>query len=937
MAHQPNRDQGPGAGTRAGTWTGQGRGRGMHSMNAHGTSQSLAQGQRRDFTTGERSSSIQSSHGNPPEAFTNISQAFDAGYSIPTAMFNTAAFGDVDLATAAATTRESTGQTLQQPAGTKQTPNLNNLNNPLDAYSNSSDSLDDDLILPPDFDDDFELELRTEEVAPPVAPPKPAVTVQQNVVVDSQVLNENQLLKQRIAEMEARLRESEQKIRTKEELLRNKEDLLSIKSGEAAIHKANLHSALLERDSLQEKNRKSEEKRKQEREELENKYRKELENAGLHHQFELHNMLMSTSKATPLKPQKVVKQQSGQPTQPPMEFSRIFAPSQSQSAVRAPAKMGDGFPVSFFSAPSASQRKVAVHQNASVAPVEKPRPTFPPTTSSSGRSVKPTTFNFPTMPSEEEKIRTTLLGESRSGFGMRRLMELKSDEGNEAPLPGSVTFERDMYLDKLRLACIQALNSLTVKVNTESAHMALNTTTGLLRESIYRNKPLHVVNTFKVLKILFTSCMDISEAICKESVSFLEPNCGDPLNVASTIRKGEGLELPSTLACIYYLFITRTALERSNNQPERNTKAAGSYGRENHEVAKGLHHNPGAWDIPEEADKQLEADLFGVLDMVARDQIKANNVSQLVTLIHWGVLGNILTRYQNFRLGCGTNSTDEHRLGDKDLASCKAGERKDWFGVLDKTLQVMDVITQDQRCCRSLCGWSVTQGSWKQDFSFEQVKALAGLLEIQPAHFKHMTDGVLSKLQIKAVEILTRVIGVELEQTKKLVHDTKVVRSVTTSMSYLLKLAQRLAGLETRAKLQVDSCGSYRPALIGLAESSSGHFGPKFLDNPGSPGKRRGQGQGGATQRPADFSTLLGLEMEFIDRLARSLPDWIGKELRERDFGVYNELAHVICNIAENCKQLGLPANAAALAHDMLRTIIPSEDEENEMRKMCAI
>ena len=63
----------------------------------------------------------------------------------------------------------------------------------------------------------------------------------------------------------------------------------------------------------------------------------------------------------------------------------------------------------------------------------------------------------------------------------------------------------------------------------------------------------------------------------------------------------------------------------------------------------------------------------------------------------------------------------------------------------------------------------------------------------------------------------------------------------------------------------------------------------------------------------------------------------MGKELKERDFGAYNELAHVICNIAENCRQLGLPANAADLAHDMLRTIIPSEDEENEMRKMSAM
>lgn len=166
-------------------------------------------------------------------------------------------------------------------------------------------------------------------------------------------------------------------------------------------------------------------------------------------------------------------------------------------------------------------------------------------------------------------------------------------------------------------------------------------------------------------------------------------------------------------------------------------------------------------------------------------------------------------------------------------------------------------------------------------------------------------------------------------------------------MSYLAKLAQNLAGLETRTRVQLDSCGSFQPALIGLAESSSGLFGPN-LYNPtlGSPAKRRGLGQqnevhrggiGSATQRPADFSTLLGLEMEFIDRLARSLPDWMGKELKERDFGAYNELAHVICNIAENCRQLGLPANAADLAHDMLRTIIPSEDEENEMRKMCAM
>jgi len=172
----------------------------MSNVNAQGTSQSLVQGQRRDITMVEqRGSSVQSSHhGNPSDGFVNLSQAYDAGYSIPTAMFNTAAFGDVNMATAAAT-RESTGQTLPHPPGTKQTPYLNN---PSDTYSSTNDSLDDDLILPDDFDDNFELDLRTEEVAPPAAPSRPTVSVQQNAAPNSEVLNENQILKERIAEVQ---------------------------------------------------------------------------------------------------------------------------------------------------------------------------------------------------------------------------------------------------------------------------------------------------------------------------------------------------------------------------------------------------------------------------------------------------------------------------------------------------------------------------------------------------------------------------------------------------------------------------------------------------------------------------------------------------------------------------------------------------------------
>lgn len=88
--------------------------------------------------------------------------------------------------------------------------------------------------------------------------------------------------------MEAKLKESEQKVHTKDRLLHDKEELLNVKSGEAAVHKANSTSAISERKLLEEKIRISEEKWKQEREELESKYRKELENAGLHHQFEVY-------------------------------------------------------------------------------------------------------------------------------------------------------------------------------------------------------------------------------------------------------------------------------------------------------------------------------------------------------------------------------------------------------------------------------------------------------------------------------------------------------------------------------------------------------------------------------------------------------------------------------------------------------------------------
>ena len=150
--------------------------------------------------------------------------------------------------------------------------------------------------------------------------------------------------------------------------------------------------------------------------------------------------------------------------------------------------------------------------------------------------------------------------------------------------------------------------------------------------------------------------------------------------------------------------------------------------------------------------------------------------------------------------------------------------------------------------------------------------------------------------------------------------------------------------------MQLDATRAYQPAIAdrSLLEYFPSPFVPikstffdnrtgPFVNGRGSHGRQEApQGPGVAKER-FEFSTLLGLEMELIDRLARSLPDWASKELKERDYATYNELAHVICNIAENGDRLHLPANATALAHDMLRTIIQSEAEENSMRMSIGI
>ncbi|KAG0051315.1 hypothetical protein BGZ83_003875 [Gryganskiella cystojenkinii] len=1035
MARPPAKDQGPGRRT----GTSRGRGRGTLTLNGNNPasaapsssiaqveSQALSaqQGTRRDIATVGSSSSMQPSHGNNNdrmEPFSNFSQAYNEGYSIPTAMFNTAAFGDVNLATAgtatattatARTVREFTDSRSHPPSHLRPPPRLNgNLNHhhPSQGYVSEDDVMDEDFDLPADFDEDgFDIDIKTEEVAPDSTLARSMLIPQPvPLVPDSQLTDENQTLKQRLAEMEMKLLQSQKELRAKEEQL-------GTKTGEAAVHKANLLSANADREAMQKRIRDVEERRKQEVETLEKQYRKEIDNLGLSHQFEVQGLLVKNS--TRAKPAKAVQQplKSSQvvpfkqpavvmapPSSTSPEFPNLnFGVSQSQSMVRAPIKKEEESVTLIRSSSSSSSRRSAPAHGLPVALGDKPRSqvasTNPPNLAIGFGQSRPTTYTnvkfkakLPRVSLKKELIRDKLLKGSSSEFGLNMLMQLESDEGNEAPLPGTVKFGNNLHLDKLRHICVQSLLKLTVDTNAECTKQALSSTTELLKESILRNKPSHTVNSFRILRVLYSSFESISEVIRLGTVPFLEPSCSDPLNVASTVCKEGGSELPSALACIYYLFITRTALELSAYLPEGDTHTSGGLDDDDSQTVKKVDHiSPGAWKFSDDASKQLETDIFNILDLVVRDQIKTNNVSHLVTLVHWGVLGNILTRYHSSRHhGDNTKSGMHERLGANDLLNKKSDNRKDWLDVLNKTLNIMDLITQDERCCRSLCGWSVSQGNWKQNFSFEQVSALAELLEIKPANYTQMTDGLLPRLQIKTVEILSRVVRVEYEQTKKMVFSTKLGRSLALSMKYLLELAQHLSTLQQKIKAQRDSNGEYGPTLVdqSLLEYSSNRselvrprlldtvLGPKAVRNRYLHRRQReqrelqhhqyqqrqqqhrllGQNQeqlseededegGPLLPEPGslspvkernDFSALLGLEMELFDSLTRALPEKAGSFMASIDTATYKELAIGICNIVENFEPLGLPSSLASMAQDMLRAIIPSEEEESTMRR----
>ncbi|KAF9586312.1 hypothetical protein BGW38_007059 [Lunasporangiospora selenospora] len=694
---------------------------------------------------------------NDLQTFTNFSEAFAAGYSIPTSKFNTDAFGTLDIgptATHTATNATSTHRITHAVTATAvDLPTLDEI-----------ESLSDDFELPAGFDDD--IDMKTELI------PEGALTLQiegggfhtdsqvnsqqtrpqtldNNSLTDSQLVEELKRQKEQLDELQARLKE--------------KETLLLEKSGEASIVKSKLESVTQTNTRLTEQLKYSELQFKTDRASLEEKHRKELANANMIHQFEVSKYIMdSTPSLNATKVSQPPRQQTPQPQQFPKSFSGFSA---TQTSSRPPARNDDGFSLLNFGVSSKSPKKSrSVLYNHST--LEKPRPlNLTGEASKPIRSTSGPTFAIPDQ-SPEEIMRDKLLAGPAHEFGLKRLMDLKSDEDSEDPLPESVKWKQNKILDEVRQACIRSLVNLTVSITRESKQTALKTASNLLKQSIIMQKPQHTVNALKAIKILYKSFKDIAELIRHGQI---------PLSISIHERQPDMIlteeMLPSPLACIHYLFVVKIAWplgEKSLPELARpplpdtisilNSDSVGIVRQPSLSLTLKA-KNAGASNAIE----QMKGDIYELMESVIRDQPKTGQVKWLYPMISFQVFEKVLSSLYS----------------------------KSDFETLDWTLRVLEAAIKDKLCCSLLCGWSAGREQWTE--KIEQVETLGMILDAKAAHADDMVNGTLPCLKMKVIDVLSKAISTDAEQSAKIIAGTKLMKRVFECVRVQVDIAETLA------------------------------------------------------------------------------------------------------------------------------------------------
>ncbi|KAG0204478.1 hypothetical protein BGX33_008428 [Mortierella sp. NVP41] len=835
-----------------------------------------------------------------PDAETSsigTTQALEEGLSVATSKFNTERFGALSVPPGSATSTTNLGNgtatattSLGTERGTHIMAHRSDLQDDIDELDHN-EHFDDDLdftelgevdfggedILMDNNDDKGNLELSEGDETAAVAEGRPKAR-RMIVEEDSQQSIENEILRQKVAEMA--------------EIIKARDTELMTKSGEVSILRMNLDTQKKETRMLDEELRSVRQRHEVEKLEMEKKSQVALENAQVAYQFDMSKMIMDGQKSARTQPMSR-PQAHPFPSNPfasnpfasvsssPSLPSTQVAFSTSQSSMKTKSRNDDNFSLENF---AMSQKPMS--RSRSVGPraasFEKPKPVVQITESvRTSRPVFGFNSEMPTR-SPEEVIRDNLLAARDTDYGLPQLCAIEPDEERCVPLKGSRRFNENMQLGLITQQCYRSVTDLVRSVNPGSKDRALRDTTRLLQASLILDKPLHATNTLRVLRILIMTYEDLSHEVSGGSVPFLEHDNEDVWSVVPSETS-----LPSALACVVYLLLTRLVRDPPTKE--------------------GLSRT--GYKLKQEAEDVLQIEIFQVLNYLAWSQKETKQLARMfVPLIRKGVFPDLI------RFHAAKNNLRNVGL----------------------SLDILDIATRDEECRKLLMGWRMSQMAWGD--SFPLMNILIGLLGLKAESMEELANGPLPRIKIRVLDIISRSIFVNFDQTKKILGETKLIYTLVYSIRDLEEVAAAIKHRRDLVSLhQPHGAGTpfttsiwksrthtllEKPLLMTSVRGRGGTMIPTGAEKGVSP---LASVPLNANDKIFDYLVVLKLELELVVNLFRAVSDEMKALFTKRA----NEMRAIAFAVAKiSARDLGLAVEARELASEVLFEVVPDDEME---------
>ncbi|KAF9334077.1 hypothetical protein BG006_002741 [Podila minutissima] len=309
-----------------------------------------------------------------------------------------------------------------------------------------------------------------------------------------------------------------------------------------------------------------------------------------------------------------------------------------------------------------------------------------------------------------------------------------------AQLPGCAQTEQDEELEKLHGKCITYLKSLMTPnadapIFAVMAAAAQSAAASLLQKSISRARPGYTKAAVSILRQLYDWNESGAKELCSGQVPFL-----DIMVERSPLETVLSHDLPTAMACVYYLLITRYAQcwPSSHQYVSNQTSSSISTNIIMVRVAEGIGYR--AWissdedSLSEKEAEELESDLFTLVGETLEGQLKLRMSDKAEQLIYWRVIDNILKLHIN--------------------------RPKTVY----RALSVLKVMVKVSRCLEIMAGWSLRGHTWSDDFS--RLEILVRLGRISGNDIKN-----------KALDILQKAVHLNKHQADRMVQNESLVQA----------------------------------------------------------------------------------------------------------------------------------------------------------------